>query len=314
MLTRSRPIIPGEFVHRYQVHGLILQSEFPFPHAAPDPGREAVVVQIRHGAYPDAGDAIRVGDWLSGTQQALQFRIPEVGTFACVGGREIWVAPEPNASPVKIELFALGTALGIIHYQRGDFPVHGAFIADGNRAYGFCGASGEGKSTVGLALAHSGNALLTDDVAIIRLAEGEPRVYAENTHLKLWENSIRNFALPIEEHARLDERHAKYYVPLPMRAPASPPRLNALVFLESGPPGSELLIEPLKHLPALAALREHTYRSFLINALGLDRQHLAFGASLLKQVRMIRFRRPRSLDRLEEGVERLMREVIHADR
>lgn len=301
-------------MRRYQVHGLILQSEFPLPHAAPDLGRDAAIVQIRHGTYPAAGDAIRVGDWLSGTPQALQFRIPEVGAFACVGGREIWVAPEPNASPVKMELFTLGTALGIIHYQRGDFPVHGAFIADGDQAYGFCGASGEGKSTVGLALAHSGNALLTDDVAIVRLVEGEPRVYAENTHLKLWENSVRDFALPIEDYARLDERQAKYYVPVPMRAPASPPRLNALVFLESGPPESELLIEPLQHIPALAALREHTYRSFLIDALGLGRQHLEFCAALLKQVRMVRFRRPRSLDRLKEGVERLMREILHAAR
>ena len=297
---------------RYRIHGLILQSEFPLPHAVPDFGDDAAVVQVCRGTRPHAGDAIRVGDWLSGTPQALQFRVPKVGGFVCADGREIWVAPEPGASSEKVELFTLGTALGIIHYQRGDFPLHGAFIADGDRACGVCGASGEGKSTLGLALARSGSALLSDDVAIVRFVRGEPYVYAENTHLKLWDNSVRHFALPIEDDARVDERQAKYYVPVPTRAPAVAPRLSALVFLESGPPGSEPLIEPLKSIAALATLREHTYRSFLIDALNLHKQHLEFGAALLKKVRMVRFRRPRQLHRLTECAELFRREIVGA--
>jgi hypothetical protein len=311
-LPRGKRHGAGGIVPRYRIHGLTLQSEFPLRHAASAADGDPVAVQIRRGSHPNVGSAIRVGDWLSGDPQALRFCVPDVATYTCVAGREIWIMPEPDAPPGKVELFTLGTALGIIHYQRGDFPLHGAFVADENQAYGFCGASGEGKSTLALALARSGRAVLADDVAIVRFVDGQALVYAESTHLKVRQDALGAYTGESKGCVKFDEGIDKYFVPLQTKAPASPPRLSALVVLESGPPGTEPLIAPLQHVSALVALREHTYRSFLIPALGLERQHLEFSAALLKQVRVYRFQRPRSLERLHEGVELVMRQLADA--
>lgn len=260
---------------------------------------------------PVSAGAKQLCEGMSGTRDEVHFRIPDVAAFCCVQGREIWVAPEAAVSPIKLELFTLGTALGIIHFQRGDFPIHGAFVSDGDRAFGLCGASGEGKSTIGLALSRAGCSMLTDDVGVIRIAGEVAQVFAENTHVKLWADTAENFKLKTDSDERIDGRLSKFYVPVPTQSRSPPPRLDALVILGSGPAESEPRFERIEALAALSHLREHTYRPFLISALGLDQAHLRFSAELLSKVRMYRFTRPRSITRVQEGADLLMRQLVH---
>lgn len=262
---------------------------------------------MRIGAAPTVAASFEIGHWLHGDARSIQFKAQGGGVFTCTGGRSIVITPDPDARESLLELYCLGTALGIIHYQRGDFPIHGAFVSRNGLTFGICGHSGEGKSTLAYALAQAGCTLLTDDVAIIRSVDGTPTVFAENTHLKLWGEAARSLGVATDGLDPIDGRQDKYYVPTLTREPGTPPALDAMVYLESRPDAQACALEPLPLVAALAQLREQIYRPFLIPPLGLDRQQLEFGAGVAGRVRSFRFIRPRALVQLQEGAGFLLK-------
>lgn len=296
----------------YRVHGLRLYSDFPLLHARGEVEDGDVDVHIRFGDAPQLPPLAPPDAWLHGDRHTLQFMAQGAGTFTCIDGHTIVVSPEPQATAGQLELYCLGTALGIVHYQRGDFPIHGAFLSRNGITFGVCGHSGEGKSTLAYTLAQAGCTLLTDDVAIVRNVDGMPTVFAESTHVKLRDDAAHAMDIATTGLDPVDPRRDKHYVPIPAPQAAPPPVLRAMIYLRSAPHDGDFIFEPLPLVAALANLREQTYRPFLIPLLAGNQHQLEFGVQISSRVRSFRFTRPRALARLRESGQFLLKQLEDA--
>ena len=77
-------------------------------------------------AAADAGDADLV--------------IPEAGSFAVRGGREIIVDALPEVPDRNLRLFLLGSAMGLLLHQRGLLPLHANAVSLGGRTIAVAGS------------------------------------------------------------------------------------------------------------------------------------------------------------------------------
>jgi hypothetical protein len=111
---------------------------------------DATVTVDRHA---DSALTIRFGD-------AASFRIGP-------RGRVVTCAPRPGADRVRWERFLLDTVLWSTAVVHGRVALHAAAVADGDGAIAVVGGTGGGKTSVALALAGRGGALVSDDVLVV---------------------------------------------------------------------------------------------------------------------------------------------------
>ena len=194
MLSTIKPMRPLQqpwTLPCYRLGGLSIHSDIPLPELTPLTigSADSPDVQILSSAVPGK---LTAADWQGyGVQvkgDTALLTIPKIGRFLIENGRTIHIDPEPTTDPADLRLFLLGTAFGILHYQRGAFPLHAsAILANQQQAVAFVGDSGAGKSTLGAWLSRAGHPLLTDDVCIVESSNGAaPTAYSGLPRIKLW--------------------------------------------------------------------------------------------------------------------------------
>lgn len=263
------------------------ESELPLgelTEAAADDTRP--VVRIRRGDVPEAlegGGAPQFGISVAGDRALLQ--VPEIGRYLIEGGTRITVSPAPEASERNVRLFLLGSALGILAYQRGLLPLHANALVVGGGAYAFSGPSGAGKSTLAAHFARAGFEVLCDDVCALSFDEdGRALAWPGLPRLKLWEDAARAFGHDPSGLDRAIEGYEKFHLAIggPRRSGAVP--LRRLYLLSRAEEGEAGRIERLTGAAAMAAVLENTYRHEYLDVLGLRAWHFGHAARMLAHV------------------------------
>jgi hypothetical protein len=178
---------------------LSVTSELALPGAIPvasPPGAGAEVTVRRVREIPPVMAPQTLGpNWaLDGDKFFL--RVPRVANFLITAGNDIAMQVEPGVAEGDAVVFLLGTAFGILLYQRGRIVLHASAILVGGQAVLFCGKSGAGKSTMAAVLNERGYAHVTDDVCCIDFdAEGRPVVLSDGRMLKLWLDAVTQINL-----------------------------------------------------------------------------------------------------------------------
>ena len=126
-------------MHRYRHSGLTIASEIELPEwvnfacgLAGEPDIEIVLSDGRSPPFPADGSTFVAGD-------AAGFRVAGVGGWQVEGGRRITLYPSLAADPAELRLFTLGSAWGLLGYQRRQAMWHGSAVEVGGRAVLFCG-------------------------------------------------------------------------------------------------------------------------------------------------------------------------------
>lgn len=284
----------------YSVHGLRLESALPMPQLVPidDSGPADVTITIGTVDRPEAptdSDGFVVRD------SRIVLDVPGTATFEARDGREIVVAPAPQADVETVRLFLLGSLMGAILHQRGLLPVHASAIRLGDSAVAFCADSGGGKSTLGALLQRRGYAMVCDDVGALELCAegvflhpGVPRVRLSTEAL----TALGEVAAALDGPSR---SAAKHEVPLEHLggAAAAGARLQRLYVL-SYDEGTAVRIEPLDKWSAFLELRGSIYRPALIRSLSLESEFLHKAETIVSEVDVFRLGRPRDLARLKD--------------
>lgn len=295
--------------YHYRISGLNVSSGVELPMMAQPESDVPVDVWIDVGAVPERLDHVthRGANW-SVCRDGFLLDLPGIGRFLSAEGRRITLSPAPGMLVDDIRVFATGSALGAILYQRGALLLHGSAVIRDGRAFVFCGSSGAGKSTLAAALSRSGDAFLADDVCAIELAhDGSPLIHPDGRELRLYADSIGKIGLRDAIGRKVRSQVEKFHVGPPLRSTEGIDGvpLAAIYMLAdsnaAAPPG----ITALPHLAAAQALLRQTYRRRLALAYCSEGHLVTRTAALLSHAQVFDLHRPRDFALLDDTLARL---------
>lgn len=277
--------------HRYQLHGLSIDSSLALPELLRDEGgATADVVIDQADTLPPLTYAHALGPNAVYADGCYQLTVPEVARYHVTAGHQILVQARNSAAAHDVRLYLLGTAMAAILHQRQWLPLHVGAVITHSGAWAFTGPSGAGKSTLVAALNQQGYPMLTDDVAVVRHAADGPLLWPGFPRLKLWRDALSHFQLEdqplILDHTRSD----KFHLPLHDGFHQRPIPLTALCLLERAEPGEAATLERVDTLSAVQAVVAATYRPKL-TALGSVGAHFQQCALVAKHISVYRYRR-----------------------
>ncbi len=287
-------------MHRYFHSGLRIASEMHLPEwdvfSCDWPGDADVEIAISDGQAPafpsDASTAV--------TNDTAGFAIDGIGAWELESGRRMVVFPSTAADPRMVRLFTLGSAWGLLGYQRGDAMWHGSAIEIAGHTAMFCGAAGEGKSTMAGTMIAAGAALVADDLSRIGTMGEGVCIHPSSARIKLWGEAVAHFGWQDRVIERDLVREDKFHCSVPAnhaRGCAMP--LSAICVLETG---DRLALDPLSGVHALkAVLRGTIYRPEAIEAMGRWGEQGALAAAVVAKVPVWRLTRPRDLAALADA-------------
>ena len=286
-------------MHHFTAYGLSIRSTLPLPELRPaDPTYQQPDVVITQGALPSppalpagANYYVRPGK----TSAYLAWK--GAGTFLVGDGCKIIYDSVSNASPHKTRLLLLGVVLGILLHQRGHFTLHASAVALNDRAVGFIGWKGAGKSTTAAALQARGHTLLTDDVLALtaQSAENEWQVLPSFPQIKLRSDAAEKLGYDpgdlvpladVPDKRGLHQMHTFAPKPLP---------LDRLYLLAEG---STVSMDRVSGGEAFAALMSHTYAPRFLKSEASTPEHFDQCRSVAQHVPLYRLIRPKRLDAL----------------
>ena len=250
---------------------------------ADDPADSRPVVQVRLGPVPEAlPGAAEASFGLQARGERALLAVPKTARFLITAGSEIVVEPLPQAPERNVRLFLLGSALGVLAYQRGLLPLHANAVVIDGVAHAFMGHSGAGKSTLAAHFARTGQRVLADDVCVVSFdAAGRPLAWPGLPRVKLWQDAADALGESTASLDRAVEGLEKFHLPIGAAQPAGPVPLARLYTLARG----ESAIVPLGGAEAMAAVIANSYRGMYARILGREAEHFRNCALLCRHVR-----------------------------
>ena len=130
-------------------------------------------------------------------------------------GSEV-ISEKPKAIPTSdVESFLLGPILGAVLRLRQRMCLHASVMEYEGEAFAMVGNKGAGKSTTAAALLDAGARLISDDIAVFKLAfESTATVYPGYPGIRLMPDALSSFDLNQSDYAQVVSTSDKRYVPL----------------------------------------------------------------------------------------------------
>ncbi len=131
------------------------------------------IVDDQRGTIPGPAAAVSAYGALAGRKRYI--RVPQVADFTwLVGSNVVRIMAEPDAEPYLVldAIQGVGTPL-FLQSMKGYEVLHGSAVATDFGVVGFCGYSGDGKSTLAHAYSLGGNELWADDLVAFRIVDGK---------------------------------------------------------------------------------------------------------------------------------------------
>jgi hypothetical protein len=224
------------------------------------------------------------------------------GAFHIRNGQEIVVDPSPEVAPPMLRAVLLGKIMAYLLRQRGWLSLHASGVTIGGAGVLFLGRSGSGKSTTAAAFYSRGHAVITDDVAAVRLRGGECFGLTRQ-RLRLDENG-RSIANSLPPGIREGNKFAFELAGL---LPLSPSvRIDRIYALTDGPAVSIRLqsrLESVRLLSAHSLFRRRRMESSAVQ------NHLRDCTAVAQRIPVVELSRPNDLSALS-AIVRLVEEDL----
>lgn len=293
---------------RYLVYGLLLESELPLPELTPAVESGAgpdVRLRLVAPEYTDLPDGMKIDRWTQARSGALRLEVPKVGIFLVTDGRDIALAPNPQADHSSLRLFLLGSAFGALLMQRGLLVLHGNAIRIGDRCMACLGHSGAGKSTLAAGFMQRGHSVFADDVVPVT---GDGRAIPGLLRIKLWQDAADRLGIDTRTLSRVEPAVEKFTLPL-----TGTPDSGALplrwVYLLHPVDDDGITLTELHGMARFSPLHTNSYRPHFLERLDLRQQHMAMCAALAPQIRVVEVRRPRHGFKLDALIDCLLADM-----
>lgn len=269
----------------YQCYGLNFSCEFPLPEIKTwEASKGQIDVDIHYGTLDEKGlgEDTQCGPflWISG--DVTQLNIPDVAKFRISHGTKITVDPMPGIDLESVRVFLLGSAFGVLLFQRGYLVMHGNSVRIGEGCIICVGHSGAGKSTLAAAFMQRGYDLLADDVVPVdahgRAITGFPRI-------KLWKDAAEKLGIETTGLKRIRPDMEKFNLPISPPDMALHLPVKAIYILQQTN-NDKISLTPISGFKKFNALKAHTYRLRFMQNMALQPQHLTLCSQLAGQAHM----------------------------
>ncbi len=287
----------------YAAFGLLIESEIDLPELRKIEAERSPSVVVRRGRLASFEGETVGGSWSHRAgANVVQFEVRGVGRFVVKGGSLIVFQAEGAATEDEIRLFVLGSGLGAVLLQRGLLALHGSVVVSEGSAVAFLGESGAGKSTLAAGLGRKGLPLLSDDLCIVSVEDGDLMVQPGYPQSKLWPDSLLKLEMEGEglEPVRrgFEKRVVKVKEGRFFSEPCPLERVYVLSKSESGELETCALAGPAK----MAALLGCRYRPQFAEGMGLAVSQFKQLAEVARSVRVDLLARPADRFAFDETV------------
>lgn len=267
----------------YFMFGLLIRSDVRLPLAPVETGAdERIADLIFKRMEPGAtrpepeGNLLRevrcdctdhaggVACWVYRGTEGMQLWIDSIGMFhISPDSRSVTVYPQDGADDYTLGL-VLSSQVSIMILQQLGYPsLHASAVVIGDRAVGFLGPKGQGKSTMIASFLHRGSTLLTDDILPVKLGHDAVCGMPSLPIMKLWGRSVEGSLQLLDEFPNLmrnidkklltlNGRYRFAETPVPLRA------LYVLQRYDSRAGESDIEFRTLSQREALAYLLAQT--------------------------------------------------------
>jgi hypothetical protein len=287
--------------YKYTAFGLNLLSEFIIGQLEPVVfNDDQTDVRITSGSFLESmAIEMTVDPWYHMVNGELIFWAEDVAAFKILGTTEIMIEPFEGGEMSSIDIYILGTAMGVILHRRGLLVLHGGAVNIQGQAVIITGDSGAGKSSLTNALYQRGYDLITDDLSVIEVSNPSVMIPSYPKQ-KLWRDSVNVLGHSIEELITIDNKDDKYYLHVD-RFELDKVPVGWVVYLDVNE-DDELITTELNGIEKLEVLLYHTYRSEMIKDLGLVQQHFHLCSKLLENIKVIMISRPEGRYTLDQQI------------
>ncbi|WP_394218351.1 aldolase [Halobacillus trueperi] len=293
----------------FEGFGLSLRSDIVLPNLRISSVDKNCDVCIRNDQRYEEKNRLLTGGLLKINGEKVIYKIPSVAIFSIEKGKCIYYSTDKCVNENKLQLYILGTCMGIVLMQRRILPLHGSAISIDGKSYAIVGDSGAGKSTLASAFLKRGYKLLSDDVIPVSFSnEGVPMVTPAYPQQKLWQESMDHFGLESREFEPIIDRETKFKVPVGDQFEERQLPLAGIIELTKTN-DEQIHMEPIQDLYRFSTLFKHTYRNFIIRRAGLMDWHFNTSTKILPHVDMFHMRRPVSQFTANELVDKVLQAI-----
>ena len=208
------------------------------------------------------------------------------------GGNSIKVNLERDLPRKLVAKCVMGLPLAMALRQRGLLTLHACAVAKEGRAVAFVGPSGAGKSTLAEVFHQRGYQVLTDDLLAVRFVGEQPEALPGLSHIRLREGSGRRL---LPEYDALPFMYAGGDQRLRLVEGSQQPVALERLYLIDAEGAVETRIEPVATEDAFQTLMKHTWAYNAFTAPADAARHLQHIGALIREGRVARFHRVRSL-------------------
>lgn len=221
-------------MYSYIAFGLGIQSDLRLPEFIAAEVDGDVFIRLKSSGFNSHFTKVNETN-LEMSQAKSVLSIESVGTFLIRDGREIIIAPVPEADIRRIKRYIVGTAMAILLYQRGYLVLHASSVNLNDQAVAFLGFSGTGKSSIAAAMYTRGYGVLADDISVIEMIDNKPMVLPSFPQIKLSLEAAEAIGCEVDESMLLDGVDEKYGYRLEHGFTNVPLPLGRIYVLEENP-------------------------------------------------------------------------------
>lgn len=303
----------GDSPHIHVYGPFRIESELEIPELRELGGSGTRAVRIVRGSVPaELHGGTSLDRFVQLTPSEYLLQIPGTARYHVRNGCEVTVDVAPDAPIANVTTYLLGSVFGALCHQNGLLPLHASAVAAGDAVIAFLGDSGAGKSTLAACLQGRGYTVVADDICLIDPAPPRPHVIPVAGWLKLWNQSLEHLGYAPDPRHRVFSTDDKFRVFLPP-GDSAPRQLARVVFLERDmDAAAPTRLDTLPLVDAVAALMDKTYAAYIPVLSGHQAEHFRTCAAVLHQAEPFRLTRPWSLERSDEVLDLLQRELLSA--
>jgi len=292
--------------YNYQAFGILISCEWEVFQlkTVVDDFNTAHDLTIKKGSVPEYGFASQRPDpffHFQVEENKFWFFIEDLARFLVIDGKTIIVDINPDADIQTVNLYLLGSALGVVLHQRKYTVLHGNAIQFGNKTVVVVAESGVGKSTLAGAFFKQGYNLLADDVCAI---DSDGYVQPSYPYLKLWQESLNKLGFSNKSLELIRGQEDKYYFPLNKQFCDKPLQVSQVYVLNKFH-SNKVISRRISGSKKLVPLYNHTYRKEYAHLILGDNEFVSRLLSLASSLPVTRILRPQktfALDALFEFI------------
>ncbi len=306
----------------YKIYNQNVMSEILLPEVIeienPDNIDVEIVVSDTYTDTSDNENTVHITSALSNwfycglSEKHMVFNVSSIN-FEITGGNKISVFLPKAYDGDKLRTYILGTAFGVIMMQKGVIPIHAASIESNRKSVLLTGFSNCGKSTYLEHLIRKGYKFSADDVSMLSIENGCPKIYSAYPQRKTAKNILDKLQVDSLSFECIQESGKEKCLVRELDSwcaeTLSPKAIIEITPLRGGA-RFQPYVEKMSGLNALKVVRRQLYRKqFYENNNVFTPGMMKTLLLTLKSVSVYRLIRPDDSECIDECVE-LIREVL----